>query len=83
MIKVSQYNQAISSQLIAAKANREDTVIKPSVLRQWQPQPIEIHYNQIISTRAMATKANREVNIIKPSILKHWQPKPTEKVPFR
>jgi len=26
---------------MAAKANRKNTIIKPSVLRQWQPKPIE------------------------------------------
>ena len=41
MIKVKQYNQTISSLAMAATANREDTIIKQSVLWQWQPQPIE------------------------------------------
>ena len=35
------YNQTISSQAMATKTNREDTIIKPSVIWQWQPKPIE------------------------------------------
>ena len=64
---------------MATKANRKVTIIKPSVLWQWQPKPIESHYNQTISSEAMATKANRKFTIIKPSVLWQWQPKPVEK----
>jgi hypothetical protein len=35
------YNQTINSLEIAAKANRQDIIIKPSVLWKWQPKPID------------------------------------------
>jgi hypothetical protein len=39
--KFRQFNQAIHSLAMAALGNREVTIIKPSVLRQWQQKPIE------------------------------------------
>jgi len=41
MTKVRQYNQAIISQAMGTNVIREDTIIKPSVLRQLQPKPIQ------------------------------------------
>jgi len=61
---------------MAVKANREVTVINLSVLRQWQPKPIEKSQNKTISSLAMTAQANREVTVIKPSVLWQWQPKP-------
>jgi hypothetical protein len=64
---------------MATKANREDTIIKPSVLRQWQPKPIEkgLYSNHQFSGNG--SQSNREDTIIKPSVLRQWQPKPIEK----